>query len=309
MTSPAPKQRTVLIVGGGFIGLALAARFLHEGDNVRVLSRRRPINLAHGINFIEGDQSNGELMRTLLPACDAVIHTACATTPGSSARNPAMEAELNIAPALNFLKHCQSSPPPHLLYISSGGTLYGNPGHTPITEDRPPAPISYHGAGKLAVEGAMHAFGTTSGCAVTLLRPSNVYGPGQNLRAGFGVVRTLLECIRSKQPMEIWGDGSALRDYLFIDDLVDACWQALLLNAAPGVYNVGSGQGVSLTELIKLTEAMSGQMVEINRRPSRRSDVEAIVLDATKLRQATGWKPQVDLVEGLSRTWQWLLAN
>jgi UDP-glucose 4-epimerase len=309
MTSPAPKQRTILIVGGGFIGLALAARFLHEGDSVRILSRRRPSNLAHEINFIEGDQSSGELMRTLLPTCDVVIHAACATTPGSSARNPIMEAELNITPTLTFLEHCQSSPPSHLLYISSGGTLYGNPGRIAVTEEHPPSPISYHGAGKLAVESAMRAFGGTSACAVTILRPSNVYGPGQNLRTGFGVIRTLLECLRSNQPMEIWGDGSALRDYLFIDDLVDACWRALLPNMAPGTYNVGSGQGVSLTNLIKLTETMSGQRLDIHQRPSRRSDVEAIVLDASKLKQATGWQAQVDLAEGLNRTWLWLLAN
>lgn len=300
------KQDPVLIIGGGFIGTALASRFVREGIAVQMLARHKPLNPPEGVEIIEGDQSDGHIIQKLLATNKTIIHTACATTPGSSARHPSMEAELNIFPALRFLEHCQLSPPSQIIYISSGGTLYGNAGLAPVTEDCPPAPISYHGCGKLAVEAAMLAFGIASECTISILRPSNIYGPGQNLRAGFGVVRTLLECARNRQAMEIWGDGGSVRDYLFIDDLVDACWKIFLLCASSNIYNVGSSQGVSLMTLIELTQNIIGEHLEITRRPGRRSDVEAIVLDATRLKQATGWRPEYDIVSGLSRTWEWL---
>jgi UDP-glucose 4-epimerase len=290
----------LLVGGGGFIGRALAASFAAEGREVHVLSRKLAPGLPAGVRSYVGDQGDEAVLRPLLVRCAQVIHLASATTPGDTVWSPSVEAETSLLPALRFLECLQDFPESRVIFVSTGGALYGNADGA--KETTIPAPGSYHGAGKLALEVFFSVLGQRRSGGLTVLRPSNIYGPGQGLRAGFGIIRTLLERARDGSKVTIWGDGSSVRDYLYIDDMVAACRSALV--GPSGVFNVGSGVGTSLNELIQQAQEVTGHVLLVERQPSRASDVQRIVLDVTSAREMLGWQSSVRLSEGLSLTWE-----
>lgn len=282
------SRDSILLFGGtGFIGRALAQRLGHEGRDVHILGRH-----------------NADRLADWLPHCGTVVHLASATTPGSSSGHPSLELD-NLAPTLQLLEAMQAYPETHLIFVSSGGTVYGNPSQIPVNEDAPFAPRSYHGAGKMALEGFLHAF-RAAGNAVTVLRPSNAYGPGQELRQGFGFVRTVLEHARSGLPLEIWGNGEAVRDFVYVEDVAEAIALAVANPADSGTYNVGSGQGHTLNEVLALARRVTGADVNTVYKPARAGDVRGVVLEVSRIRSVLGWQPRIGLEEGLRRTWEWL---
>jgi UDP-glucose 4-epimerase len=292
----------LLIGGGGFIGRALAASFAAEGREVHVLSRRPTLDLPAGVQGHVGDQGDKAVLNPLLARCAQVIHLASATTPGDTVWSPGAEAEASLLPTLRFLECLQGFPESGVIFVSTGGALYGNT--EGANETTSPVPGSYHGAGKVALEAFFSVLSQRRPGKLTILRPSNIYGPGQGLRAGFGIIRTLLERARDGGKVTIWGDGRSVRDYLYIDDMVSAC--RLALEGKSGVFNIGAGVGTSLNELIEQVEQVTGQTLLVERQPSRASDVERIVLDTARAKDILGWRPIVELHEGLRRTWSGL---
>ena len=281
-------SRDVLLLGGaGFIGRALAGRLAQDNVPVHVIGRH------------EGDR-----LAATLPLCGTVVHLASATTPGSSATQPSLELD-NLALTLRLLEALRHQPETHLIYFSSGGTVYGNPRHQPVTEDSPIAPLSNHGAGKAAQEAFCRAF-RDQGHAVTILRPSNAYGPGQTLRPGFGLVRTMFEHARRGTTLEIWGDGEHVRDFIYIDDVADAAVRLIRLAHDSGTYNLGYGMGHSVNQLKGMVEQVSGAGVKTLYKPARKLDVRSVVLDGTHLRRTLAWGPSTKLMDGLARTWHWI---
>lgn len=290
----------ILLVGGsGFIGRALAKSFAAEGREVHILSRRPTLDLPAGVQAHVGDQGDKAVVNPLLARCAQVIHLASATTPGDTVWSPTAEADASLLPTLRFLECLQGFPESRLIFVSTGGALYGNA--EGANETSLPAPGSYYGACKVALEAFFSVLVQRRSGELTMLRPSNIYGPGQGLRAGFGIIRTLLERAGNGGRVTIWGDGSSVRDYLFIDDMVAACRSALV--GPSGVFNIGAGVGTSLNELIQQVQEVTGRILFVERRPNRASDVQRIVLDVTSAREMLGWKPSVQLLEGLRRTW------
>lgn len=282
------SYRDVLLLGGaGFIGNAVARRLEQEKIGVHVVGRH-----------------DSERLDQVLPRCGTVIHLASATTPSSSAKHPGLE-QGNLALTLQLLELMQVQLETHLIFFSSGGTVYGNPEHLPVTEDAPIAPLSHHGAGKASQEAFCQAF-RAQGHAVTILRPSNAYGPGQTIKSGFGLVRTMLEHARSGTPLEVWGDGENIRDFIYIDDIVDVTMGLLKLPQDSGTYNLGSGVGYSVNQVRAIVEAACGRQLQTSYRPSRGMDVRRVVLDNTRLHALLGWQAAVGLTDGVTRTWNWL---
>lgn len=304
------QQETLLIGGTGFVGQALAPRLARAGHRVHLVARRPvPVGFGGEIVLHTSPLDNAKLLHTLLPACRTVYYLASDSTPGTSASEPMWESELNLGPALRFLDILQKYDRAHLVFISSGGTVYGNPRSLPVGEDHPLSPLSYHGAGKIAVEAFLQAYCRQFGRSVTVLRPSNFYGPGQPYRKGFGIVRGILEHLRRDLPVEIWGDGENVRDFLYIEDFVDACMRLAEKGREKGavdVFNVGYGRGVSINDLCGLVESVTGMRIRREYRAGRAIDVRSVVLDYSRLHRATGWAPATDLETGLARTWEWL---
>lgn len=280
------RDGVLLLGGAGFIGSALARRLKQDGFPVHIVGR-------HERDWV-----------SVLPLCGTVIHLASATTPGSSATQPNLELD-NLALTLRLLESLKRQPETHLIFFSSGGTVYGNPRRLPVTEDSPIAPLSNHGAGKASSEAFCEAF-RAQGRAVTILRPSNAYGPGQELKSGFGLVRTMLEHARAGTVLEIWGDGENVRDFIHIDDVVEATTRLVKLPQDSGTYNLGSGIGFSINRVRRIVEAAIGAELPAVHRPPRGIDVRSLVLDTSRLIARLDWRPGVGLAEGVEGTWKWL---
>lgn len=290
----------ILLVGGsGFIGRALAASLAEEGWEVHVLSRKPAPSLPAGVQGYVGDQGDKAVLRPLLARCTQVVHLASATTPGDTVWHPSAEAEASLLPALHFLECLQDFPESRVIFVSTGGAIYGN--SEGANETKIPAPDSFHGASKLALESFFGVLGRRHPGCLTILRPSNVYGPGQGLRHGFGVIRTLLERSRDGGTVTVYGDGSAVRDYLYIDDLVAACRCAL--SGPAGIYNIGAGVGTSLITLLEVVEKVTGRRLKIDHKPARASDAAQIFLNIRHARNSLAWTPTIGLEEGIRRTW------
>lgn len=281
------RDGVLLLGGAGFIGSALAKRLMQEQMPVHIVGRH-----------------DGDRLEHVLPQCGTVIHLASATTPGSSASQPHLELG-NLALTLRLLDLLRQQPQTHLIFFSSGGTIYGNPARLPATEDSPTAPLSNHGAGKASQEAFCQA-ARAQGHAVTILRPSNAYGPGQGLRNGFGLARTMLEHALAGTSLEIWGDGENVRDFIYIDDIVESCTRFIKLPEDSGTYNLGTGIGFSINQLRRMVESASGKEVHTNYRPARSIDVRTVVLDISRIKARLDWQPDVGLADGLERTWKWL---
>jgi len=298
------SRNGVLLLGGcGFIGTALTRRLVADGRRVHVIARKPFLSENHGAHFHCSGIDDADLLQKLQAECDTVIHLASSTTPGISARTPVMELE-NLAPTLRLMEVLQAWPKTHLIFLSSGGTVYGNPSINPVSEDAPLTPLSYHGAGKVAIEGFLRAL-QTFGHKVTVLRPSNTYGPGQTFNHGFGLIRAVLQHALCGTTLEIWGDGESVRDFVYVEDVVAAI--ALAADApGGGTYNVGSGKGHTLNEVSAVARRICGQTLHTEFRPSRGIDVREVILDISKIYSAFGWVPAVGLEEGIAHTWDWL---
>lgn len=291
----------ILVIGAGFLGRAIALRLAAEGSAVTLLSPGIDASgWPAGIAAVRGRQEDAALIGGLLEGHECVIHAAWGTTPGSSAGRPALEAERGLDPFLAFLETLQLFPHARLLFLSSGGTVYGDPARLPVAESAPFRPLSCHGAGKAAAELFLRLRPPER---TLVLRPSNIYGPGQSLRSGFGVVRHLLHCATEDMPFRLWGDGKQTRDYLYVDDFTEAVSRLAAQRDLAGVFNVGSGCATPLEALIELAGQAAGRRIRVERLPARDGDVRHIVLDIGRLRQATGWQPVVSLKQGLAATW------
>ncbi|BAL22709.1 NAD-dependent epimerase/dehydratase family protein [Azoarcus sp. KH32C] len=302
---------TILLLGaGGFVGNALT-RALSEANVPLIAVGHHPVATAGKITSIDDTFDNPEQFARWLPECRAVVHCASASTPGSSAGNPLQELDTNLRTTLALLQALQDHPDCELLYLSSGGTLYGDAGADPATEHHIIRPKSYYGAGKAAAEHFISAWTAQFSSRATILRPSNLYGPGQTIRQGFGIVPTALDAAMKGTPLPIWGDGSTVRDYLYIVDFIRLCLDILAapMPAGTQIMNAASGHGVSLNELLAHIETVTGKPMTRHYQPGRSVDVSRIVLSPERAQHRYGWSATTSLPTGLERTWAWYSAQ
>lgn len=302
---------TILVIGaGGFVGRHLVPALVKRGERV-VAVTRRAVDVMDGVEVRASQLLEPEDWATLLVHCRLVVHVASSSTPGSTAAQPLREMELNLRPTLALLEAMQKYPATPLLYVSSGGTLYGRQNDQHADEATAVSPQSYHGAGKIAAEYFIGAWCAQFKGAATILRPSNLYGPGQAERAGFGVIPTAFGKLLRGETIHVWGDGSAVRDYLYIDDFIQLCLATVGASPLMGmrVVNACSGESVSLQCLFDVIEQATGQYLKRVHDASRAVDAPRVNMDASLARELYGWIPSTPLLEGLHRTWEWLLTT
>lgn len=298
----------VLVIGaGGFIGRHLVQALAARGNKVIAVSRKSIPFQSGNIESIACEAKEPESYAPWIARSRAVVHLATRSTPGSTAGNALMELEENLRPTLALLQAMQRKPQTNLLYLSSGGTLYGNPSGHVATEASAVAPRSYHGAGKIAAEHFIAAWSRQYGGATTIVRPSNVYGPGQSERSGFGIIPACLGKMSRGETLTVWGDGSTVRDYLYIEDFVELCQSILNSPMSPGttVLNAASGVGVSLNELFLQLESITGLRLLRTYEAMRVVDTPRVVIDPSLAESLYGWVPTTPLDQGLKNAWQW----
>lgn len=304
-------MKCLVLGGGGFIGSAVCDHLLHDGHTVRVLARPklapyRDFAPKEPLEWMRGDFLNVHDLHEAVQGVDAVLHLVSTTVPKSANDDPIRDVQSNLVGTLQLLQILRAQPVGKIIFVSSGGTVYGPPRYLPIDEDHPTNPLTAYGITKLAIEKHLQMFTHLHGVPSIILRVSNPYGPRQRIEAAQGAVGVFLHRALAGAPIEIWGDGETTRDYIYISDVAEACARALAYDGREQIFNVGTGQGTSLNTLVKWIELMSGRSVQRVYQPARAFDVPVSVLDNNRIQEAFGWAPQIGLQEGLTRTLAWI---
>ncbi|MBO9555744.1 NAD-dependent epimerase/dehydratase family protein [Cellulomonas sp.] len=295
--------RVVVLGGTGFIGSAVVRHLEGEADVV-VVGRggRAPGPVNHGTRFLAADLSDAAAVESVLAGADSVVYSVAAMLPAESTASPVQDVTHSLTPLLHVLEHLRHHPTTRLVFLSSGGTVYGNPDSIPVHESHATRPTSSYGVLKLAAEKYIQMYATVYGIDARVLRVANAYGPRQPLGRSQGVVGTFIDAALHDRPLQIFGTGRAVRDYIHVDDVALAV-QAALRTDGPEVVNVATGIGTSLVDIVAQVEQLSGSTLRIEMLPERPFDVHAIVLDASAFRAMVGVEP-VPFQEGLTATFE-----
>ncbi len=309
MSGPMPR---VLVIGWGFLGAAVGRRLLEDGATVHGLTRsetpRTTSARLGGVDVEIGDASDPDTVERCLTGVDHVVYVAGGLDPPTAALRPLEDAVGTLAPLLSTLETMRCAGGVGFTYISSGGAVYGNPVNRLATETDRPRPISTYGVSRLAGEAYSQMYATTFGIPTQVIRCANVYGPGQSHARPQGAVAVFLNRVAAGLTITILGDGTSIRDYVHVDDVAAATSRLVLGRVACGVVNMGTGFGHSVIELLKVVSDTVGREPVVEYAPPRPYDVNAIVLDISKLRSVIPYDP-AGISDGVKATWDALRAE
>jgi UDP-glucose 4-epimerase len=301
-------MKSYLVTGGcGFIGVNLVKRLRGRGDAVRVfdnLSTGRHEDIASlGAQVIVGDVRDARALSDVAKGTDVVVHLAAHTRVIESISDPDLNFDVNVIGTKNVLQACRDAGVQKLVFASTGGAILGDR-KPPVHEEMVPRPISPYGAGKLAGEAYCSAFAGSFGLNTVALRFSNVYGPF-SYHKGSVIAQFYRDLLQGK-PLVVYGDGSQTRDFVFVEDLIDAVLLAEQIDTPGDVFQIASGRETSLNQLIALIgQVVPDRKFSICYEPARRGEISRNYADIEKARKALGYEPRVSLEEGLLRTWHW----
>lgn len=301
--------KTLILGGAGFIGANVTHRLVKEGHDVRVFTRagRSVKNIASLLPYIEliyGDYMDEVALRKAMTGVDSVVHLISTTFPGTSSDIGTYDVFSNLIPAIRVLENCFANNISRLVYASSGGTIYGE-SDSIINEDHSLNPKSMYGLSKKNIEGYLSFFAKNHQLNVQILRLSNPYGPYQNPYGAQGIIAAAFRSILDETSVKIIGDGQTIRDYIYIEDAVNAFVKALQMQESSTV-NISSGKGKSILEILELIEKVSGRKIQREYVHQRQGDVFKNVLDNTRAKSIYNWQPQTAFQEGLTSTWEWI---
>ena len=300
-------MKTLVLGGNGFIGSHLVDRLLLAGHEVRVFDRneelyRKPL---HGVEYSYADFGNRTLLAEALDGVEIVFHLISTTVPKTSNDDPAFDVMSNVVETIALLEKCAARSA-KVVFLSSGGTVYGAPALLPVSEDSPTNPECSYGITKLTIEKYLALFNHLHNLDYVVVRPSNPYGPRQNPFGIQGAISVFLGRVAAGKPIEIWGDGEIVRDYIFVEDLVEGIYRAATQTLSSRVFNLGSGQGYSLNSIIAAMREVIGGQVRVVYMPRRAFDVTRIYLDISRAQRELAWHPVTPLNVGIRRAWEFV---
>jgi UDP-glucose 4-epimerase len=304
-------MKCLVLGGGGFIGSHLSKALLEQGHAVRIFERPslKPVEVfpdCKDLEWLEGDFLNERDIGKAVAGCEIIFHLISTTLPRSSNDNPVYDVESNLVSTLHMLESARKAGVRKVLFPSSGGTVYGIPKEIPIKECHPTDPVCSYGIGKLAIEKYLHLYHALHGLDYCVLRIGNPYGEGQRPTAAQGAVAVFLDRALNDEVIEIWGDGTVTRDYLYVGDVVQAFLNAMTYCGEHRIFNIGAGEGRSMNDLIGAIESLVRRPVTRRFLPGRPFDVPTNILDISRAKAFLGWQSKTPFYAGLSQTFDWL---
>ncbi len=298
----------VLVIGGcGFIGSHIVDALIASGHEVSVLNRgsekfRPPLN---GVKYYHDSILSIQNVQEAVKSAEFIIHSASSTTPATSNSNPQADVDNNLNGMIRLLECMRENNKRKILFLSSGGTVYGVPKTIPIPESHPLNPNCSYAVVKIAMEHYLNMYAQLYGFQTTIIRPSNPYGPRQDYSGNQGVIANFTAKAIKEQCLTLWGTGQEVRDFIPVKDLANACVRAIECNTT-GIFNIGSGTGHAIQEIINTLESIHGSTLRIHQEKRRAFDIPKVVLDIEKAKKELNWAPTVNLSEGIGEYYNWV---
>ena len=297
----------VLIIGGnGFIGSHLVDS-LKNKHNVTVYDKSKNLFVeeSNNVEYIYGDFDDTKLLEKTIEKKHLVFHLLSTTVPLTANNNPIFDIESNLVGTVKLLQIIIKKNVKRVVYVSSGGAVYGNIKNKPVDENSLTQPIGSYGIVKNAIESYVELFGQRHNLSTLIVRPSNVYGYRQNYHKNQGLIGKYMYACLSQSTFKLWGDGSEVRDYIFIDDLISFLLLASFTKET-GIFNVGSGIGNSTNEILSILSKIVEHKPEINNTPKINQSVNKIILNTSKAERIFNWQPQISIENGLKLNYKWM---
>lgn len=308
-------MKIIISGGAGFLGVSLAQFLKSKGKEVVVIdSKLRLTNNNDNLKGISCYPTNFPdvdliFLDQLFKKGDQLVHLACTTNPNKSMKDIKFDASSNIIPSIEIFNLAVKNKLDKIVFASSGGTVYGSTKSKLIKETEDKNPISAYGVSKLAIEKYLNVITMDSDTKGVSLRIGNPFGSYQLKGTTIGAIAAFMKLTLNNQDINIYGDGSIVRDFIYIDDVSNAFFYSLHNKELEGVFNIGLETGVSINEILKLIKTTLNLKQNINYHESRSFDVPRITLDTSKFRNATNWEPKISVKEGIKLIWQDLKVN
>lgn len=275
-------MKKILIIGGnGFIGTNLAKCFINHNMDVYSFDIQKPSKILENVNYISGDFFDDEVLENVIEGMDVIVHSLSTVNPGNSNKRFMQGYSRDFVQSVKLFDMCIKKNI-KVIFLSSGGTVYGIQENQPIKEDALAAPINHYGAVKLCIESVIKTFNTQLHTKMLIARISNPYGPGQDFHKGVGFVDAALKKSISNETIEIWGDGEVIRDYIYIDDVCEMIFSLINYNGEKEVFNISSNEGVTLNRIIQEIKDL-GLNPKVIYKDSRSVDVPKVILDNSRI--------------------------
>lgn len=302
-----------LVIGAnGFLGSHLVDELVRRGHEVTAFDRfsqGHHFYTAFNVRALTGDFLSHADLADVLEGQDYVFHFVSTTTPMSAEDDPTLDLRTNVASSIDLFRLCIEAGVSKVYFASTGGAIYGDQLGAPLTELSLPQPVSPYAIGKLTIERYLHYFERKYGLRSVALRISNPYGPRQGRTKVQGVIPIFLRRVRGGIPLTIFGDGSMVRDYLYVTDAASMIADTVQENTAHSLYNIGSGVGASVNDIVEAIRDITGLVPEIEHAPVPQTFVDHAVLDTSRFGAEFGMRDAVSLRDGIERTWQAILKE
>ncbi|SMQ60558.1 NAD-dependent epimerase/dehydratase family protein [Agreia sp. VKM Ac-1783] len=299
--------RVVVIGANGFIGSHLVDELADRGHEVRAFDRFSSDYVAFtapSVEKVAGDFMNQADIADAVRDQEYVFHFLSTTTPATAENDPTVDIRTNLASTVELLQQSVDAGVRKVFFASTGGAIYGHQADLDLSESLQPLPVSPYAIGKLAIEGYLRYFTTKFGIETVSFRISNPYGTRQRPNKRQGVIPIFLHRIAQGLPLTVLGDGSMTRDYVFVKDVVEMVAETVDRPTASSVYNIGSGRGATINELVEVMSRVTGRVPELEYRRSPATYLERAVLDTSLYRAEFGHDDFVSLEDGIAQTWR-----
>ncbi len=302
-----------LVLGAnGFIGSHLVDALAASGHHVRAFGRFKDAPLRFSsqekVELFDGDFLNRDDLQNALKGIEYVFHFISTTTPATAENDPLIDIETNVKMSINLFEECVGQGIKKVIFASTGGAIYGSTSGEPIPETTLPQPVSPYAIGKLTIEHYLRYFKRKFGLESLVFRISNPYGERHALHAKQGVINIFLEQIAANQPITILGDGTMVRDYVYVSDIARMIVGSFE-KAEHHVYNLGSGHGLTINELIDVMAKITGKPIKKEHKEAPSTFVSKVVLNTDRFQSEFSMPPEIDIEEGIRKTWSYVLEQ